>query len=109
MTGLGEREAERSGYVPASTIIWGTPVARSMSRGHRLGLKLIADKTSGKILGAQAVGQSGAVSRINTLSTCLWSGMDLDEIGFMDFAYSPPFGGAWDIIHTASQILKRQI
>jgi len=109
MTGLGEREAERSGYVPASTIIWGTPVARSMSRGHRLGLKLIADKTSGKILGAQAVGQSGAVSRINTLSACLWSGMDLDEIGFMDFAYSPPFGGAWDIIHTAAQVLKRQV
>ncbi len=108
MTGLDERTAERSGYVPASEIIWGTPVARSMSRGHRLGLKLIADKTSGKLLGAQAVGQSGAVSRINTLSACLWSGMDLDEIGFMDFAYSPPFGGAWDIIHTAAQILKRQ-
>jgi NADPH-dependent 2,4-dienoyl-CoA reductase/sulfur reductase-like enzyme len=109
MTGLDERTAERSGYVPASTLIWGTPVARSMSRGHRLGLKLIADKTSGKLLGAQAVGQSGAVSRINTLSACLWSGMDLDEIGFMDFAYSPPFGGAWDIIHTAAQILKRQM
>jgi NADPH-dependent 2,4-dienoyl-CoA reductase/sulfur reductase-like enzyme len=109
MTGLDERTAERSGYVPASTLIWGTPVARSMSRGHRLGLKLIADKTSGKLLGAQAVGQSGAVSRINTLSACLWSGMDLDEIGFMDFAYSPPFGGAWDMIHTAAQILKRQM
>ena len=108
MTGLGERDAERSGYVPASTLIWGTPVARSMSGGHRLGLKLIADKNSGKLLGAQAVGQSGAVSRINTLSACLWAGMDLDEIGFMDFAYSPPFGGAWDIIHTAAQILKRQ-
>jgi len=109
MTGLDERTAERSGYVPASEIIWGTPVARSMSRGHRLGLKLIADKTSGKLLGAQAVGQSGAVSRINTLSACLWSGMDLDEIGFMDFAYSPPFGGAWDMIHTAAQILKKQM
>ncbi len=109
MTGLDERDAERSGYTPATTIIWGTPVARSMGGGQRLGLKLIADKTSGKLLGAQAVGQGGAVGRINTLSACLWSGMGLDEIGYMDLAYSPPFGGAWDMIHTAAQVLKKQL
>jgi len=109
MTGLDEKGAERSGYAPASTIIWGNPVAPSISEGHRLGLKLIADKTSGKLLGAQAVGQGGAVGRINTLSACLWSGMGLDEIGYMDLAYSPPFGGAWDAIHTAAQVLKKQL
>ena len=109
MTGLDEREAEKSGYSPASNIIWGTPVARSMNRGHKLGLKLIADRGSGKLLGAQAVGQSGAVSRINVLSACLWSGMGLDETGYMDLAYSPSFGGAWDIIHTAAQILEKKL
>jgi len=109
MTGLDERAAEKSGYAPVSNIIWGTPAAGSMSRGQRLGLKLIADKTSGQLLGAQAVGQGGAVSRINTLSACLWSNMGLDEIGYMDLAYSPPFGGAWDVIHTAAQVLKKQL
>ncbi len=109
MTGLDEREAEKSGYSPASNIIWGSPVARSMNRGHKLGLKLIADRGSGKLLGAQAVGQSGAVSRINVLSACLWSGMGLDETGYMDLAYSPSFGGAWDIIHTAAQILEKKL
>lgn len=109
MTGLDEREAQRSGYAPAGTVIWGTPVARSMGGGQRLGLKLIADMTSGKLLGAQAVGQGGAVSRINTLSACIWSGMGLDEIGYMDLAYSPPFGGAWDLIHIAAQVLKKQL
>jgi len=109
MTGLDEREAQHSGYAPAGTVIWGTPVARSMGGGQRLGLKLIADTTSGKLLGAQAVGQGGAVSRINTLSACIWSGMGLDEIGYMDLAYSPPFGGAWDLIHIAAQVLKKQL
>ncbi len=84
-------------------------MAASLGGGHRLGVKLIADKTSGKLLGAQAVGQGGAVGRINTLSVCLWSGMGLDEIGYMDLAYSPPFGGAWDVIHTAAQVLKKQL
>ena len=109
MTGLDEKTAEKSGYSPASNIIWGNPVARSMSGGQKLGLKLIADRVSGRLLGAQAVGQSGAVSRINILSACLWSGMGLDETGYMDFAYSPPFGGAWDMIHTAAQILEKKL
>ncbi len=109
MTGLDEKTAEKSGYSPAGSIIWGNPVARSMSGGQRLGLKLIADRGSGKLLGAQAVGQSGAVSRINILSACLWSGMGLDEIGYMDLAYSPPFGGAWDVIHTAAQVLGKKL
>ncbi len=108
-TGLDEREAERSGYAFASTIIWGSARAASMGTGRRLGIKVIADKASGKLLGAQAVGQSGAVSRINTLSACLWSGMNLDDIGYLDLAYSPPFSGVWDPIHIAAQVLRRQL
>jgi len=109
MTGLDEKEAQKSGYTPESTIIWGSPVARSMNEGQKLGLKLIADRGSGMLLGAQAAGHSGAVSRINILSACLWSGMGLDEIGYMDLAYSPPFSGAWDMIHTAAQILGKKL
>ena len=91
-------------------IIWGTPVARSMNlKKDRLGLKLIADRKTGKLLGAQAIGESGAVGRINTLSACLWAGMDLDEVGYLDLAYSPPFGGAWDTIQIAAQALKRKM
>lgn len=108
-TGLDEKKAEKSGYHPVSTIISGTPIARSMSKGQKLELKLIADKYSGKLLGAQAVGQGGAVSRINTLSACLWSEMNLDEIGYIDLAYSPSFGGAWDPIHIAAQRLRRSL
>ncbi len=109
MTGLDEKMAEQSGYSPAGNVIWGSPVARSMNIGQKLGLKLIADRGSGKLLGAQAVGQSGAVSRINVLSACLWSGIGLDEIGYMDLAYSPYFSGAWDMIHTAAQILEKKL
>ncbi|MEA3471406.1 MAG: FAD-dependent oxidoreductase [Thermodesulfobacteriota bacterium] len=109
-TGLDEKAAGKSGFDPASIIIWGTPVARSMNlKKDRLGLKLIADRGTGKLLGAQAIGDGGAVGRINTLSACLWAGMDLDEIGYLDLAYSPPFGGAWDTIQITAQALKRRL
>jgi NADPH-dependent 2,4-dienoyl-CoA reductase/sulfur reductase-like enzyme len=107
-TGLDEKAAEKSGFEPITALIWGTPVAGSMNvKKERLGMKLIADRASGKLLGAQAIGESGAVGRINTLSACLWSGMGIDEIEYMDFAYSPPFGGAWDTIHIAARALRK--
>jgi NADPH-dependent 2,4-dienoyl-CoA reductase/sulfur reductase-like enzyme len=106
-TGLDEEGAAKSDYQPVSTIIEGTPVSRALGKDEKVILKLIADRYSGKLLGAQAVGTSGAVSRINTLSACLWSEMGLDEIGYMDLAYSPYFGGGWDAIQIAAQHLKK--
>jgi len=58
---------------------------------------------------AQAVGVAGVVGRINALSVALWNGTNLDEIGYIDLAYAPPFSAAWDIIHNAVQSLRRII
>ncbi len=108
-TGLDEREAVASGFSPASTVIWGNALARSMPQNSKLGLKLIADKSTGILLGAQAVGEKGAVARINTLAAALWAGLTLDDVSWLDLAYSPPFSGSWDPIHIAAQALRDQI
>jgi len=107
-TGLSEKEALAVGYTPVSNITWGSAMAPALGL-RKIGLKLIADQSSGKLLGAQAVGVAGAVGRINALSVALWVGMDLDQIGYLDLAYAPPFGPAWDIIHNAAQSLGRSI
>ena len=107
-TGLSEKEALAAGFVPISNITWGSAMAPAMGM-KKIGLKLTADKSSGKLLGAQAVGVAGVVGRINALSVALWTGLTLDEIGYIDLAYAPPFSGAWDIIHNAAQTLRRMI
>lgn len=107
-TGIDEREASANGYSPVSTLVWGNAIAGSMGQ-KKLGLKLIADKSSGKLIGAQAVGVAGAVGRINALSVALWAGLNIDEVAYLDLAYSPPYSGAWDIIHNAAQALRRII
>jgi NADPH-dependent 2,4-dienoyl-CoA reductase/sulfur reductase-like enzyme len=108
--GLDEQGARDAGFDPVSTIVWGSPVANSLNvDGKKLGLKLVADKKTGKLLGAQAIGNAGAVGRINTLAACLWTGMDLETVGFLDLAYAPPFGGAWDLLHTGAQVLQRKL
>ena len=107
-TGIAENEAIAAGYAPVSNITWGSAMAPSMGM-KKIGLKLIADKSSGKLLGAQAVGVAGVVGRINALSVALWAGMTIDKIGYLDLAYAPPFSAAWDIIHNAAQALRRTI
>ena len=107
-TGLSEKEALSAGFSPASNITWGNTMAPPMGL-RKIGLKLIADRSSGKLLGAQAVGIAGAVGRINALSVALWAGLDLDQIGYLDLAYSPPFSPAWDVIHNAAQALARTL
>jgi CoA-dependent NAD(P)H sulfur oxidoreductase len=105
-TGLSEKEAFAAGFSPVSNITWGSAMAPALGI-LKIGLKLTADRSTGKLLGAQAVGVTGAVGRINALSVALWSGLDLDQIGYLDLAYSPPFSPSWDIIHTAAQALGR--
>jgi NADPH-dependent 2,4-dienoyl-CoA reductase/sulfur reductase-like enzyme len=107
-TGISEQEAIACGYQPASNITWGNAMSTAMGTS-KIGLKLIADRSSGKLLGAQAVGLTGVVGRINVLSVALWAGMDLDQIGWLDLAYAPPFSAAWDIIHNAAQALGRSM
>lgn len=107
-TGLSEPEALAAGYTPVSNITWGSAMAPALGM-RKIGLKLTADKSSGRLLGAQAVGVADVVGRINTLSVTLWAGLTLDEISYLDLAYAPPFSAAWDIIHNAAQSLRRSI
>lgn len=108
-TGLTEGEAVKSGFAPVSHFIWGLPIGRSLANGEKIGLNMTADRSTGKLLGAQCIGVRGAVNRINALSVALWNNMDIEEIGYLDLGYSPIFGGAWDPIHIAAQTLARKL
>jgi NADPH-dependent 2,4-dienoyl-CoA reductase/sulfur reductase-like enzyme len=108
-TGLTEEEAVKYGFEPASSLIWGLPIGRPMAQGEKLGIKLVGDKKTGKLLGGQCIGEKGAVQRISALSIALWSGLTVDELGYVDLPYAPPFGGAWDAIHIAAQDLARKL
>jgi CoA-dependent NAD(P)H sulfur oxidoreductase len=108
-TGLTEEEAVKYGFEPASSLIWGLPIGRPMAQGEKLGIKLVGDKKTGKLLGGQCIGEKGAVQRVSALSIALWSGLTVDELGYVDLPYAPPFGGAWDAIHIAAQDLARKL
>lgn len=108
-TGLTEKEATAYGFQPMSAMIQGLPVGRPMAQGEKLWVKLVADKVTGKLLGGQCIGAKGAIQRIFALSVALWSGLTIEEVGYLDLPYAPPFGGAWDAIHVAAQEITKKM
>ena len=106
-TGLSEAEAQKAGLDVSGVTIQGNSRAHSYPGSRMLWLRLIAEVGTGRLIGAQGVGGDGVVSRINALAVALTAGLALDELGYLDLAYAPPFSGAWDIIHIAAQQLLK--
>ena len=73
---------------------------------EKLNIKLIYDAKSRKILGAETYGQGIVVPRANYYAIAIYAGLTVDEMGFMDLCYSPPFSGVWDAALIASNTAK---
>jgi len=106
-TGLTAEEAKEAGLKADAVTIQGVSRAHSYPGSGELHIRLVADVENGRLLGAQAVGSDGVVSRINALATGLTAGLSLEELAYLDLAYAPPFSGAWDPIHIAAQKLLK--
>ncbi len=106
-TGLGESVARELGLDVHSVTIEAGNKPEGFSGAHPLWLRLVADKRAGRLIGAQAIGGEGAVSRVNLLAAALTGGLTLGEIANLDLAYAPPFSSARDPVHIAAQQLLK--
>lgn len=103
--GLSEKEAEAGGIAYKVHTITGNSYA-SYYGTEKLNIKLVYDPKTKKILGAQTWGQGIVVPRANYYAIAIYSGLTVDEMGFMDLCYSPPFSGVWDAALIASNTAK---
>ena len=102
-TGLSEREAEAAGYCFVSTSVDSTTKAGYFPGASPIRLKLVAEKGTGRLLGAQIVGREDAAKRIDVLATAIWNEMHVDEILSLDLSYAPPFSPVWDPVLIAAR------
>lgn len=104
-TGISEKEARALGLSYKAHTITGNSYA-SYYGSEKLNIKVIYDAETRKLLGAQAYGQGIVVPRVNYYAIAIYSGLTVDEMGFMDLCYSPPFSGVWDAALIASNTAK---
>ena len=83
-------------------------LGKELNLNSRYVLKLIADKTTGLILGGQAIGGTGADKRINTLTSALLGRLTIEEFNRNDLTYAPPYSTTIDPLLNAAQLLAKK-
>ncbi|MEA2452967.1 MAG: hypothetical protein QOG04_1677 [Actinomycetota bacterium] len=102
-TGLKEAEAEAAGFDFLTAAVDSTTRAGYFPGAAPIRTKLVVEKRSGRLLGAQIVGKEGAAKRIDALATALWNEMTVDHMLNMDLSYAPPFAPVWDPVLIAAR------
>ena len=102
-TGLNEREATEAGFQFVMNTSDSTTRAGYFPDSRPIKTKLVVEKQSGRLLGAQIIGEEGAAKRIDVLATALWNGMSVEQMLNLDLSYAPPFAPVWDPVLIAAR------
>jgi NADPH-dependent 2,4-dienoyl-CoA reductase/sulfur reductase-like enzyme len=102
-TGLSSAEAEAAGYSFVKAAVDSSTKAGYFPGAEPIRVTMIAERRSGRLLGAQIVGQEDAAKRIDALAICIWNEMTVDEILSLDLSYAPPFSPVWDPVLIAAR------
>ncbi len=109
ITGLTERQALKLGYEPVSIMVTKLDKVSYMPEAKNITIKLIADKKTRQILGAQAIGCGDADKRVNTVATGLICHMTADHFLRSDLTYAPPYSPSIDPLLTAAEKLVEKL
>jgi len=102
-TGLNEWEAAAAGLAYVVGKIKATTRAGYLPEARPIVVKMLAERGTGRILGAQLVGEEGAGKRIDAVAVALTAGFTVEELVNTDLAYAPPFSPLWDPIQVAAR------
>ena len=107
-TGLNMAEAEKYGFEPVEVMIRGRTRAHAHPGSSTIGVQMVGDRRSGRLLGVQMAGREGTAHRINAPAVALHGKMTVEDFSQSDLAYAPPFSPVWDpMLTAANQLLKK--
>lgn len=108
-TGLTKGEAQKTGFDPAEIMITANSRAHGYDGSSPMGVMMLGDKKSGRLLGMQIVSKEGAAHRINAPAVALHNKMTVADFYQTDMAYAPPFSPVWDPMLLAARVLLKEM
>ncbi len=100
-TGINEGAAKKAGIACDKVILSPMSHAGYYPGGKVMTMKVLFEKESYRLLGAQIVGYEGVDKRIDVLATAIRAGMKATELKDLDLAYAPPYSSAKDPVNMA--------
>ena len=99
MTGANEKQLKSKAISYEKIYIHPADHASYYPGAYPISMKLLFDPVSGKILGAQAVGQQGIDKRIDVLAVAIRAGLTVQDLKDLELSYAPSYGSAKDPIN----------
>ena len=100
-TGINETNARKSGLDAEAVILSPMSHAGYYPGGKVMTMKVVFEKGTYRLLGAQIVGYEGVDKRIDVLATAIHAGMKATRLKDLDLAYAPPYSSAKDPVNMA--------
>lgn len=107
--GLSEREAVKEGFKVVSTIVPVSDKSHYYPGAKDIIIKLIADVTTQKVLGAEIIGTGVVDKRIDVIATALTFGATVNQVSKLDLAYAPAYAMSMDAIIVAANVLNNKL
>lgn len=95
-TGITEAEAKRMGLSVRTALVTGNDRPGICPNANQITVKMVYDRKTTRILGAQAWGRKNVISRINMFAVAIESGMTPEQLANVDFSYSSTASSIWD-------------
>ncbi|HOE56182.1 MAG TPA: FAD-dependent oxidoreductase [Bacillota bacterium] len=108
-TGLSERDAIREGYDIETVLVPGNDKAHYFPGNKRIITKLIVDRSTRKVLGAQIVGEGAADKPIDTIAAAITLGAKVSDLAKLDLAYAPPFSMAMSTTILSANVMMNKL
>ena len=105
-TGLNETNAKKAGFDVDKVVLSPMSHAGYYPGGKVMTLKVVFEKGTYRLLGAQIVGYEGVDKRIDVLATAIHCGMKATELATLDLAYAPPYSSAKDPVNMAGFMVE---
>lgn len=105
-TGINERSALAAGIDYDKVILSPEHHASYYPGSQTMTMKVLWEKDTLRLLGAQIVGRGGVDKRIDVLATAIRSGMKATELAELDLAYAPPYSSAKDPVNMAGFMIE---
>lgn len=106
VTGISEKTAKALAIAADKVILSPMSHAGYYPGGRVMTLKVLFEKDTYRLLGAQIVGFEGVDKRIDVLATAIRAGMKAYELTELDLAYAPPYSSAKDPVNMAGYIIE---
>ncbi|MEJ8555385.1 FAD-dependent oxidoreductase [Tepidibacter sp. Z1-5] len=100
-TGLNENYAKELGIDISTVTVEDNYRPEFMPTYNLAKLKVVYEKKSRIILGAQIISKTDLTQCINTISVCIQNKMTIDELAFIDFFFQPHFNKPWNLLNLA--------